>query len=246
MRHLVRVLALLLAVSTGRTAVSAKSLASKKSVVKKKTQSLNRPVYPPGWSWPPSKASKQIGQKCLERLTELGVVWKKVGAPRKIVTAIVVPDMQFGSLRLVSYFKTPPFVMDCHFAEALARHAAPALASVGVHEIVFSSIHVYRNVDGTRRLSRHALGLAVDVYRLVTDDGIKHVVEGGYNDNDILLWDAERALNATGAFRMVLTPGNDPGPHHDHFHIEARVPDDHIATPPGPLYPRRPPPLPAL
>src|SRR5688572_30696305 len=65
---------------------------------------------PKGWTWPPNRAMKDAGQTCLRRLDGLGVVWKKASATRKVGTAVVVPAMELGGLRLVSVFRKPPFV----------------------------------------------------------------------------------------------------------------------------------------
>ena len=42
-----------------------------------------------------------------------------------------------------------------------------------------------------------------------------------YPQGDALLLAVERAINASGSFRLVLTPKNDPISHKDHFHLEA-------------------------
>ena len=199
-----------------------------------RAQPPGRPVLPPAWSWPPSQALRERGRACLERLTAAGVEWRAGRETRKVATPITLARFQLGGVTWRSRLGAAG-VMDCFLAEALLVHAAPALRSVGVREVVFGSIWKYRNVSGKRLLSRHALGLAMDVYSLITDDGVEHVVEHGYPAGDVLLRDAERALVATGGFRMVLGPANDPGPHDDHFHIEALTPDDHVATP-APLF----------
>jgi hypothetical protein len=72
-------------------------------------------------------------------------------------------------------------------------------------------------------LSRHALGLAIDIRSFVDADGRKAVVLEDYPLGDALLLDAEEALSGTGAFRTILTPRNDPQSHDDHFHLELRV-----------------------
>jgi hypothetical protein len=46
-------------------------------------------------------------------------------------------------------------------------------------------------------------------------------IEGDYPEP--LLLAIEDAINETKLFRLVLTPGNDPVSHYDHFHIEAAV-----------------------
>jgi hypothetical protein len=192
-----------------------------------------RTNMPGDWQWPPSEQMTREGKRCLERLDDLGVAWKKARSTRKVVTPVVVPSMMFGDIKLASIFRKPPFVMDCHLAEALAVHGQ-ILYDQGVRELRFSSIHSYRSVRRKgykgKALSRHALGLAMDVYEFVLDDGTKLVVAEDYHqDAGAVLREAEDALNTTGGFRTLLTPGSDPRSHYDHFHFEARMPGSRTA-----------------
>jgi hypothetical protein len=180
---------------------------------------------PRGWVWPPSAGMRAAGRQCLDDLTELGVKWKRARAVRKVATPIVVPGLQLGEVKLTPMFKKPPFVMDCQLARAIARQSH-LFREAGIRELRFSSIHVYRRVrlnGGTRpALSRHALGLAIDVYELVTDSGERLVVASDYVRTHLFM-DVEQKLRASGAFRALLTPGNDPQSHYDHFHFEAKM-----------------------
>jgi hypothetical protein len=127
--------------------------------------------------------------------------------------------------------------MDCHLAKSLAE-AGPALVALGVRALRFSSIHSYRKVRTGGRtknvLSRHAYGLAMDIYEVDPIDGDRLFVrddyivaeEGGVDLKDrasLFLRQLESESNASGQFRMLLTPANDPRSHYDHFHYEARV-----------------------
>jgi len=215
---------------------SAFALAPADAGARKRKQG-KRPNMPMGWTWPPSKEMKQDGKACLAHLDELGVEYKKAPKKPKIATPIYIPVMVFGGVRFISTFRKPPFIMDCHLAAALADHAEK-LYDLGVREMHFSSIYDYRKVrirgrKKNRSLSRHALGLAMDVYVFVTADGIPHVVKDDYKKGDELLLTAESTTNQTGAFRMLLTPGNDPVSHYDHFHFEARTAGERVETPPS-------------
>lgn len=214
------------------TAMPGAEAGKKKSRVTRKAK--RRLNMPEGWTWPPSVQMRRDGKQCLAHLGELGVKWKKGKATRKVATPVVVPDMTFGQIKLVPTFRKGPFVMDCHLAEALAMHSQ-VFHDLGVRELRFSSIHSYRNVRRKgfhgRALSRHALGLAVDVYEFVLDDGQKLVVEDDYEGGDGLLPEVEGAINQTGAFRILLTPGSDPRSHYDHFHFEARMPQPRTRDP---------------
>jgi hypothetical protein len=181
---------------------------------------------PPNWTWPPSSAMRASGAKCLKQLTALGVTYKRASAQKKINTPITVPSMELGGLKLTSIWRKGPFVMDCELALALETYG-PKLAAAGVRELQFSRIWGYTNVrtGGVTKpfLSRHALGLAIDVYAFVDDQGNKSVVETDYPNGDPFLLAVEQAVDDSGGFRLCLTPKNDPISHHDHFHIEANV-----------------------
>lgn len=186
-----------------------------------------RPNMPDGWKWPPSREMRREGRKCLADLKAMGVYFKKVKRQRKITTPIVVPEMRFGPLFLTPTFRKPPFVMDCRLARGIAQHAE-LIVSLGVSELHFSTIHQYRKVR-TRRgrgargaLSRHALGLAMDVFELGLADGTRVVVEDAYWINPTLIL-TEISLRATGGFRAILSPSVDPVSHRDHLHFEIAV-----------------------
>jgi hypothetical protein len=180
---------------------------------------------PDGWTWPPSPAMRRAGKRCLAELDALGIEWKKARKTRKVVTPILVPGMELGGVKLVPTFRKGPFVMDCHLALALARHGE-VLRQIGVRDLRFSTIHEYRQVrvGGRKRrmLSRHALGLAIDIFEIVTDTGEKVVVKDDYRKKEPTLLALERSLLASMDFRTPLTPGNDRS-HRDHFHLEARI-----------------------
>lgn len=184
-----------------------------------------RPNLPRNWHWPPSLAMKKLGASCLEDLTQLGVDWKPGPRTRIVATPVIVESMTFGDIKLTPVFRKPPFVLDCYLARALAR-AAPALHASGIAELRFSTIHQYRHVrlEGKTKkaLSRHSLGLAVDVYQLVTRDGQVVVIQDSYEDSSVA-HAVEALLRRSELFRTVLTPGNDPVSHYDHFHLEARM-----------------------
>jgi hypothetical protein len=185
-----------------------------------------RPNMPPGWTWPPSREMREDRQSCLDELTGMGVAWRKAPGTRVVAAPIYVPAMELGGVALAPIFRKGPFLMDCHLALSLAR-VGEVLRQIGVRELRFSTIHEYRRIrlpGGSRRpLSRHALGMAIDVFEVVTDSGEKLVVEKDYRKKDPTLLAMERGLAASLDFRTPLTPGNDPRSHRNHFHLEARV-----------------------
>ncbi len=180
---------------------------------------------PKNWTWPPNAKMRVAGKDCLTALKALDVDFKKISRPKKVATPVVVPSMTVRGLKLGSIFRKGPFVMDCHLVRALAS-VAPQVLELGIKELRFSTIHQYRRVRlrgrTLRALSRHSLGLAVDVYQLVTSDGRTVVVEDGYEDSPEAQ-KLEALMIESGLFRAVLTPGNDPRSHYDHFHLEARM-----------------------
>jgi hypothetical protein len=192
---------------------------------------------PAGWSWPPTPVMIAAGEACTKKLDELGIVWKKADAEGRIVTPITLESLELGGLKLVSVYRKPPYTMDCHLALGLATYG-PKLVALGVRELHFSSI--YRNtkvrVNGQTKsmLSRHALGLAIDVRSFIDEAGREAVVETDYNAADTLLLSVEQAVNDSGGFRTVLTPRNDPTSHYDHFHLEIKVEYPDAAEPEKP------------
>jgi hypothetical protein len=196
-----------------------------------KLEPAKKSNMPVGWTWPPSPEMQAFGQECLADLDHLGVKWTAAPPVPTINTPIVVNDMMFGGLKVMRTRSKGSLVMDCALARGLARDAAPVLASLSVHELHVGQIHGFREVAGKPGvLSRHSLGLAMDIYSFVTDDGKEHIVEHGYLAGDVTLRVAEILLGRTGAFRTLLTPGNDPGPHYNHFHLEARAFNDKVVA----------------
>lgn len=212
---------------------SSSSKKTKKKQKKKKQSSRStratkrtKANLPKGYVWPPNARMKAQGKACREELDTLGVSWKKADKLGKVANPVWVPAMEIGGIKFVSYFRKPPFTIDCQLVSTLAK-LAPSLAELGVRSIKFSSF--YRNtkvrVGGKTKnlLSRHALGLAMDVISFTDDTGRVVVVKTDYPNGDPLLLAIEDLVNSSGMFRLVLTPKNDPVSHYDHFHIEAAV-----------------------
>jgi hypothetical protein len=180
---------------------------------------------PRGWTWPPSRETRRDGRRCMRELRALGVRFERARRRRLIATPVVVPDMKFGPISLVPTYRKPPFVMDCRLALALATNA-DRLAALGIRELRFSSIYDYRRVRLRRKvhrvLSRHAYGLAIDVFKVVLENGTVLDVDENYWSSPLLIA-AELAMRRSGGFRAVLGPAIDPVSHSDHLHMEAVV-----------------------
>ena len=186
---------------------------------------VHRPNLPDGWSWPPARDTRREGRRCMRDLREMGIRYKRAPRRRMIATPVLIPEMKFGSVTLKPTYRKPPFVMDCRLARALASYAQ-ILSTVGIREVYFSSIYDYRRVrmyhKVQRALSRHSLGLAVDVFAVVLDDGTRLAVKSDYWTSPALMV-AELALRSSGGFRAILSPAVDPISHGDHIHLEVKV-----------------------
>jgi len=189
------------------------------------TQRKRVPNMPRGWSWPPNVAMREAGERCLEQLDGREVAYEK-GAGKRVATPIVLTQMEVAGVRLEPTWRKGPFVMDCHLALSL-HEVAPQLRALGVTALRFSTItdyrHVQRNGRKTNILSRHAIGLAMDVFEVRVGDDNALVVKRSYADAQVLR-EVEQVFADSDRFRTPLTPGNDPKGHDDHFHLEARMP----------------------
>ena len=179
---------------------------------------------PRGWTWPPSRTMDAAAKACEARLDELGVAWQPAKAQGHLVDPVIVPEGVIGGIAYVPVYDKHAPVMDCQLALALAT-IAPRLYELGVREVHVGSTYRWSKVRAFGKtknaLSRHSLGLAMDVVSFVDDQGREANVSHDYKDNDELLLSIERAVDESGTFRLVLTPKNDPVSHKDHFHIEA-------------------------
>jgi hypothetical protein len=181
---------------------------------------------PRGFHWPPNQAMKDATKICEEQLDSLGVEWERAKPEGRIVAPVVIPSMTIGGITYVSAFRKAPHKIDCQFARTLETFGTELFA-LGVREIKFGSI--YRNttvrVGGKSKniLSRHALGIAMDIMSFTDENGRVADVKLDYPKDDPLLLAIEEVVNKSGKFRTVLTPRNDPKSHHDHFHLEAAV-----------------------
>lgn len=181
---------------------------------------------PPGFAWPPTPAMTAAGKACEAELDALGVGWKTAPAEGMVPNPVIIPSMEIGGVRYTSRYRKVAPTMECQFVRVLAL-LGPDLRALGVREVQFGSIvrnTLARSHGQTKEfLSRHALGIAMDIKAFVDDTGRVASVEMDYLKGDPLLHGVEDLINRATTFRQVLTPGNDPISHDDHFHIEASV-----------------------
>ncbi len=190
---------------------------------------------PRGWSWPPNAAMVSAAKKCQAKLDDLAVTWKPAQRDGHIAAPITT-DMTFGGVKYVPVYRKGPFTFDCHLAVALETFGKD-LFDLGVREVHFGSIFRWSKVRVGGRtknmLSRHALGLAMDIVAFVDDTGRVAGIQRDYPKDDVLLLNVEKQVNLSGKFRLLLTPKNDPASHSDHFHLEANP--DFRPMPPAPV-----------
>lgn len=191
---------------------------------------------PNGWSWPPSRDMLADAKVCEGKLDQLGVTWKPTTSEGHVVDAVTIPEMKLGGVAYVGIYGKGPWKMDCHLALSLEA-IGHDLHALGVREVHFGSIYRWSKVrvGGKTKnvLSRHALGLAMDVVSFVDDRGREAVVGKDYKKGDAMLLGIEQTIDNSGTFRLVLTPKNDPLSHKDHFHIEANPDYASVASEPG-------------
>jgi hypothetical protein len=222
-----------------KPAIKAKAKVSKVKKSPKKTKQkprkqvsareLSRSVargdnMPAGFTWPPSPAMIAAGKACEAELDQLGLEWTRAEPEGHINDPIVIASLELGGIQYTSKWRKGPHKLDCLLARSLSQIGFQ-LRELGVREVVFGSIYRWTPVrtQGTTKpvLSRHALGLAMDIVEFIDDTGKVSNVKQDYLKDDPLLLAIEKLVNESGKFRIVLTPRNDPRSHYDHFHIEA-------------------------
>ncbi|MDX2091631.1 MAG: extensin family protein [Kofleriaceae bacterium] len=213
-----------------KTTTKAKKKREKVSRTPTKSSLRNTKNMPRGYAWPPSRQMLGAEKACRAKLDELGVIYKPAKREGRIVDALTVSGddgaMVIGGISYRSAYRKGPHKLDCQLALAL-HNFGPTLYELGVREVTFGSIYRWTNVrvNGQTKniLSRHALGIAMDIVSITDETGRVATVKNDYAGDDALLRSVEEAVNASGKFRTLLTPKNDPVSHGDHFHIEAYV-----------------------
>jgi hypothetical protein len=211
---------------TATSTVEAKPKSSKKAGKKSKDNRTptksTKANMPRGFVWPANKHMTEMGEECMRSVEALGVTFE----PGKAAGRVVTPMLPAAEINGVTF--TPVYrknqVWDCQLVLAVATFA-PTLHELGVREVKYGSAFRWSKVRVSGRtkniLSRHALGIALDIVSFVDADGREAIVEKHYRRGDELLLGIEKAVNSSGTFRLLLTPKNDPKSHHDHFHLEA-------------------------
>jgi hypothetical protein len=227
--------------SSAKKSKKKKTQAKKKKTKKKRKKTVSRTPskatlknvknMPKGYAWPPSKQMLAAEQACRDELDTLGVKYKQVKNEGRMVSALTIDpgadgNIVLGGIKYKSAWRNPPYKMDCQLARALETFG-PNLHAAGVREIKFGSIFRWTNVrvNGETKpiLSRHALGIAMDIVSFSDETGREANVKNDYPLGDPLLLAVEATVTESSMFRTLLTPKNDPASHSDHFHIEVAV-----------------------
>lgn len=119
----------------------------------------------------------------------------------------------------------PDAVINCATAEASARFAAnvisPAAKTTFGEELTVvgqASAYVCRPRNGTRKLSEHAFGNAIDIARFTLTSGTSVDVEPAPPEKNAKFLSTVRKA-ACGPFKTVLGPGSDAD-HSEHLHFD--------------------------
>ncbi|WP_027168129.1 extensin family protein [Mesorhizobium sp. WSM3224] len=162
---------------------------------------------------------------CRERLKVLGVEFEEHKAEHDPEIGCSIPYPVVLKTLGKSIGISPGTELNCEMAEAAARFMADVVQPVAKAElgadlksINQASAFVCRPRNGTRKLSEHAFGNALDIASFTLTDGKKIEIGPTPPEKDAKFLDAVRKA-ACGPFKTVLGPGSDPD-HALHFHLD--------------------------
>ncbi len=163
---------------------------------------------------------------CRQRLTALGVDYEQHPAETDPAGCSIPYPLIVKSLGSEISLR-PDARMNCAMAEAAARFAKDVVSPAASKEygaqlksVSHASAYVCRPRNGTRRLSEHAFGNALDIASFTLTNDSTVAVEPAPDANDARFLDNVRAA-ACGPFKTVLGPGSDAD-HALHFHFDLR------------------------
>ena len=162
---------------------------------------------------------------CRERLKTLGVEFEEHKAEHDPEIGCSIPYPVVLKTLGKSIGISPGTELNCQMAEATARFMADTVQPTAKSEfgadlksIDQASAFVCRPRHGTRKLSEHAFGNALDIASFTLSDGRKIAVGPAPPEKDAKFLDAVRKA-ACGPFKTVLGPGADAD-HALHFHLD--------------------------
>lgn len=162
---------------------------------------------------------------CRERLKALGVEFEEHKAESNPEIGCSIPYPIVIKTIGKSIAIAPGTELNCPMAEVAARFAADVIqpaakADFGadLKSISQASAFVCRPRNGTRKLSEHAFGNALDIAGFTLSDGKKIEIGPAPPEQDAKFLNAVRKA-ACGPFKTVLGPGADAD-HSLHFHLD--------------------------
>lgn len=162
---------------------------------------------------------------CRERLKALGVEFEEHKAESNPEIGCSIPYPLVIKTLNKSVAIGPATELNCSMAETAARFtadviqpAAKAEFGTEVKSISQASAFVCRPRHGTRKLSEHAFGNALDIASFTLSDGRKIEIGPTPPEKDAKFLNAVRKA-ACGPFKTVLGPGADAD-HALHFHLD--------------------------
>ncbi|MGX5827051.1 extensin family protein [Mesorhizobium sp. 43Arga] len=162
---------------------------------------------------------------CRDRLKALGVEFEEHSAESNPEIGCSIPYPLVLKSLGKSIAIAPDTELNCPMAEAAARFAADVIQPAAKAEfgadlksIGQASAFVCRPRHGTRKLSEHAFGNALDIASFTLSDGRTIEVGPTPPEQDAKFLNAVRKA-ACGPFKTVLGPGADAD-HALHFHLD--------------------------
>jgi hypothetical protein len=173
----------------------------------------------------PDGKMPEVEVACRERLKTLGVEFEEHKAESNPEIGCSIPYPIVLKTLGKSIAIAPGTELNCPMAEVAARFAANVIQPAAktdygadLKSIGQASAFVCRPRHGTRKLSEHAFGNALDIASFTLSDGKKIEVGPTPPEKDAKFLDTVRKA-ACGPFKTVLGPGADPD-HALHFHLD--------------------------
>ncbi|RTM05364.1 MAG: extensin family protein [Hyphomicrobiales bacterium] len=185
----------------------------------------NKPLPDPRSADRPADEMPAEEVACRERLKTLGVEFEEHQAESNAEIGCSIPYPIVLKTLGKSIGINPATELNCNMAEAAARFMAdvvqPAAKSefgADLKSVNQASAFVCRPRNGTRKLSEHAFGNALDIASFTLSDGKKIEVGPIPTEKDGMFLNTVRKA-ACGPFKTVLGPGSDAD-HALHFHLD--------------------------
>jgi hypothetical protein len=197
------------------------------------------PTVHPRFFRPATKGFRDLA--CLRMLRSLKVPFRKLRSVKGVATPVKIIGSRIGRTRYQPRYTKNNMVMDCRLALAM-RRADEIFRINGIRTVVWSNFYSWRRVATSGRLSRHALGLAIDIHAFYDKQGRKLAMTRHYETGlgrgktcegraktlkGRILRDLACDFDVSNLFESVLTPDYDAG-HRNHFHLGVFHPQDRI------------------